>query len=146
MPEDRTNCAKCGASILRTTADGNEGLCMPCRQGRKAKTGFGFHEITPGRHVDWMLINIIKDRETREHADYFFSSSVTDKDPRFKSRSMIVGVNIGLLRISKASGEVELLQAMPEDAENKRFARAATVLRKHWHKAEFPERTVFACG
>jgi len=100
----------------------------------------------PGRHVDWMLINITKDRETQEHADYFFSSSVTDKDPRFKSRSMIVGVNIGLLRIFKASGEVELPQAMPEDDENKRFARAVTVLRKHWQKAEFPERTVFACG
>jgi hypothetical protein len=93
-----------------------------------------------------MLIDITKDSETPEHADYFFSSSVTDKDPRFKSRSMIVGVNIGLLRIAKASGKIEMLQAMPEDEGNKRFDRAASVLRRHWQKAEFPERTMFACG
>lgn len=119
---------------------------MPCKHGRLADIKFEASEVMPGRHVDWMVIDITKDCETPEHADYFFSSSVSDKDPRFKTRSMMVGLNIGLMRIFKDSGEVELLQAMPEDDENKRFLRAATVLRKHWQKAEFPERAMFACG
>lgn len=30
MPEPTTNCAKCGASILQSTADQNDGRCQPC--------------------------------------------------------------------------------------------------------------------
>jgi len=33
MPEPQTNCAKCGASILESTAKRNNGHCKPCTKG-----------------------------------------------------------------------------------------------------------------
>ncbi|MHB1038660.1 MAG: hypothetical protein ACYC35_30175 [Pirellulales bacterium] len=98
------------------------------------------------RTVDWMCIVIEKVADTESHADYAFVSDVYEPDPRYRSRSMIVGQNRGRLRILKATGEITLLEAMPEDDNGKRFQRAARVIRRHWESREFPERTMFACG
>ena len=43
-------------------------------------------------------------------------------------------------------GEIELLQAMPEDHGEKRFRSAATKLKKHWEAGEIPKAIQFACG
>ena len=100
----------------------------------------------PGRSLDWMCIGILLDKDKSEYSDYFFEADVWDKDPRFKSRSMRVGTNRGLMRLHKDSGEIELLQAMPEDHDKKRFKSAATKLKTHWEAGEIPKATQFACG
>ena len=147
MPEAKAKCKKCGVEILQITAQRNDGMCVPCNGGGiSVLRNFRPVEVEPGRHVDWMCIDLIKDKETEEHVDYFFSSTVTDKDPRFKSRSMIVGHNVGLVRIIKATGNTQLLYPMAEDDQKKRYARAVSVIRKHWKEGQFPERTMFACG
>jgi hypothetical protein len=146
MPQAKTNCRKCSAEILQVTADRTGGLCVPCCENRKVRRDRQDIQVQPGRHVDWMCIEIVKDKETAEYADYFFSSSVSDKDPRVQSRSMIVGHTVGLLRITKASGDVQILYAMPDDDEGRRFTKAASVVIKHWRLGEYPQRTMYACG
>ena len=93
-----------------------------------------------------MCIGIIKDSQTKDYADYFFEADVWDKDPRYTSRSMRVGTNRGLMRLYKESGQIELLQPMPEDVDDRRFSRAAAKLREHWEAGEIPEATQFASG
>ena len=104
------------------------------------------HERKPGRSVDWQSIGILLDKDKPAYADYFFEADVWDKDPRFKSRAMIVGTNRGLMRLHKDSGEIELLQPMPEDDNEKRFTSASRVLKRHWEAGEIPSATQFACG
>ncbi len=128
------------------TAERTGGLCVPCKEGRRVERKRTLHEVKPGRNVDGMSILIEKDAETSEHADYFFTADVWDKDPRFKSRSMIVGQSKGLFRIRKKDGEIELLAPMPEDTGSRRFHRAANTVRKAWESGELPERTSFQCG
>ena len=98
------------------------------------------------RRLDWMCVDLRRDDETEAHADYFFSCSVSDKDPRFKSRWMVVGHNVGLLRIHKTTGETELLYPMPEDEGNRRYLSAASTIRKHWQTGKLPAVAMFACG
>ena len=98
------------------------------------------------RTVDWMCIGIEKIAETDEDALYAFVSDVYEPDPRYRSRSMVVGQNRGVLRVMKATGEVSLVEAMPEDDDGKRFQSAAARIRKHWKAGEYPVRTMFACG
>ena len=147
MPEPKAKCKKCGVEILQLTAERNDGMCVPCSGGGiSVLRNYNPPEVEPGRHVDWMCIDLTKDTETEAHVDYFFSSAVTDKDPRFKTRSMIVGHNVGLLRIIKATGETELLYPMADDDQERRYARAASVIRKHWEEGKFPQTALFACG
>lgn len=47
----------------------------------------------------------------------------------------------GLLRLDKASGEIELLRALPGSRSDEYFARASFKLRKHWAKGEVPDVT-----
>jgi hypothetical protein len=98
------------------------------------------------RTVDWMCIGIEKLSDTDTHVDYAFVSDVRERDPRYRSRSVIVGQNRGRLRIMKATGDVTLLEPMPGDEESKRFQRAAARIKKHWDAHEFPDKTMFACG
>ena len=146
MPEAKTICAKCGYEMLATTAERTGGLCVPCSEGRKVDRTARDHMQKPGRSLDWMCIGILLDKDKSEYSDYFFEADVWDKDPRFKSRSMRVGTNRGLMRLHKDSGEIELLQAMPEDHDKKRFKSAATKLKTHWEAGEIPKATQFACG
>jgi hypothetical protein len=51
----------------------------------------------------------------------------------------------GRLILRKATGEVELLSAHPDDSESKGFfSRAAHKVRSHWKKGELPELTCWA--
>jgi hypothetical protein len=93
-----------------------------------------------------MCIGIEKIAETDEGAQYEFVSDVYEPDPKYRSRFMIVGQNRGVLRVSKTTGEVSLVEAMPEDDNGKRFQSAAARIRKHWRVGEYPDRTMFACG
>jgi hypothetical protein len=146
MPKAKTICAKCGYEMLARTAERTGGLCVPCSEGRKVDRTPRDCEQKLGRSLDWMCIGILLDNDKSEYADYFFEADVWDKDPRFKSRSMRVGTNRGLMRLHKDSGEIELLQAMPEDHDEKRFRSAAAKLKKHWEAGEIPKATQFACG
>ncbi len=98
------------------------------------------------RTVDWMCIAIQKIAETDEDAQYAFVSDVYAPDPKCRSRFMVVGQNRGVLRVSKTTGAVSLVEAMPEDDDAKRFQSAAARIRKHWKAGEYPDRTMFACG
>jgi len=98
------------------------------------------------RSVDWMCIGIEKIAETEGDAQYAFVSDVFEPDPGLRSRMMVVGQNRGVLRVAKATGDVTLVQPMPEDDGDQRFTRAAAKIRKHWEAGELPEKTMFACG
>jgi hypothetical protein len=97
------------------------------------------------RLVDWMCIGIEKIAESESDAQYAFVSDVYEPDPRFRHGSK-VGQNRGVLRVAKATGEVTLVEAMPEDTDDKRFSRAARKIRQHWEAREYPDKTMFACG
>ena len=98
------------------------------------------------RSVDSMCIGIEKVGETSEAAEYSFVSDVYAADPGRKGRSMVVGQTRGTLRIIKATGEISLVQPMPEDDGDKRYQRAATKVRQHWTTGQYPDKTMFACG
>lgn len=93
-----------------------------------------------------MCIGIEKIEETEINAQYAFISDVYEQDPKSRDRMMIVGQNRGVLQVAKTTGEVTLVEAMPEDDGEKRFLKAATKIRKHWEAREFPDKTMFACG
>ena len=93
-----------------------------------------------------MCIGIEKIADSDEDALYAFVSDVYEPDPRYRNRSMIVGQNRGVLQVVKETGEVSLIEAMPEDDDDKRFLQAAARIKKHWKAGEYPDRTMFACG
>lgn len=142
--EDIIHCTKCGAIIQQRTAERTGGLCMPCKTGRvRPRQG---EPVVRTHFVDSMCIGIEKAGETQDYVDYVFTATVYDPDPERPSRMMRVGENRGRLRIVRESGEVLLLEPMPEDSGDVRFARAAAVMRKHWAKSAFPDKTMFASG
>jgi hypothetical protein len=143
MSEPKTHCRKCQAEILERTAQRNGGLCMRCRYPVPVMPA---QEVKPGRHVDSMLIDLRRDVETEDYADYFFACTVFDKDPRFRTRSMIVGNNVGLLRITEATGQIELLRPMAEDEGNHRYMKAASTVARHWREGKLPEFAIYASG
>jgi hypothetical protein len=51
---------------------------------------------------------------------------------------------LGLLRIPKHGGDVELLEAAPEDERSHHFLRAAAKLRKEREAGRFPDVTAWA--
>lgn len=59
---------------------------------------------------------------------------------------MVVGQNLGLMRLHKETAEIELLLPMYEDTQNKRFKCAARKLKQHWDAGEIPQLTQYACG
>lgn len=94
-----------------------------------------------------MCISIVKDKETSEFADFFFTSAVSEKDPRSASRWMCTGERRGLFRVHKADLRIELLFAMELDDERRCFDRAAAkVLSVYANEGAFPEKTQFAAG
>lgn len=51
----------------------------------------------------------------------------------------------GIMTLRKASGEVELISAIPGDSPQRGiFARAAQKIRSHWKRGEVPELTSWA--
>ena len=146
MTEAATQCKRCEVEILERTATRTGGLCVPCKENRKQPSRTPTPDRQPGRSVDWMCIGITLDSKTKTHADYAFESMAWDKDPRFRSRSMIVGTTRGLMRLDRETGDITLLSPMPEDQGDTRFQRAARVVRRHWEAGELPEATQFACG
>ncbi len=98
------------------------------------------------RSVDWMCIIIEKIDECDTDAHYAFISNVSEPNPRNRTGSIVVGQNRGILSIAKATGEVTLFKAMPEDTGNIRFQRAARKIRRHWEAGEYPDKTIYACG
>lgn len=50
----------------------------------------------------------------------------------------------GRVTISKATGDVALREACPDDVHGALFVRVATVLKRHWHAGEYPAVTGWA--
>ncbi len=98
------------------------------------------------RSVGWMCIVIEKIAESDTDAEYAFIADVTEPNPRFRTGSIVVGHTRGVLNIAKATGEVTLVEAMPEDAGDVRFRKAAGKIQRHWEAGEFPDKTMYACG
>lgn len=98
------------------------------------------------RSLDWMCIGIEKIAESATDAQYAFVANVYEPDPQVGHKSRIVGQNRGVLKVAKATGEVTLVEAMPEDTDSKRFISAAHRVRQHWAAKEYPDKTMFACG
>ncbi len=94
------------------------------------------------RMVDMRCIGIERLVESNADARFAFISGVFERDPRYSGRLVIVGQNQGVLQISKETGEVSLVEAMPGDHGNKRFQRAAACVRKHWEDRKCPYRTI----
>ena len=51
---------------------------------------------------------------------------------------------VGLLRISKATGETDVLQAVPGDDQGTYSIMATRKVVQHYQKGEFPEKTCWA--
>jgi hypothetical protein len=142
--EKKTTCTKCGCSISLHTAYQYDRLCQACSD-RPALNSEGL-ERPAGRNLDGQYIRIEKNGESKEYADFVFCTDVRDKDPRYRSRSMRVGENRGLLRLYKDNGAIEILYPMHEDDDELILSRAALVLLKHWKSGEYPDETSFQCG
>lgn len=64
---DRVPCSACGASILVTTAQKNEGLCMPCKGGYRAHIEASkvrreeekrYQESAERKHWHWLVVQV----------------------------------------------------------------------------------------
>ncbi len=101
----------------------------------------------PDTCVDGMSIGILMDNETEQYVDYVFVAAVRAKDPRFRSRWMLIGEHRGLFRVDKESMAVSLLRAMDGDNDDARFKRAAGKVLSEWrHLGTPPVATQFASG
>jgi hypothetical protein len=140
-------CAICGVTIQDATAKRNAGLFQPCAEGRTVRKQIGDAvEIPQGRSIDWQCIVIEKRTETDDDVTYRFVADIWEPNPEIRGRLRIAGQAEGSLRLIKSSGEVQLDQPMPGDANEKRFNSAARKIKQHWSKSEYPKKTMFACG
>ncbi|MGV3725801.1 hypothetical protein [Hydrogenophaga sp.] len=97
--------------------------------------------------LDSMSLGILRDKETADFVDYVFIADLWDRDPRFKSRNMLIGQRRGLFRIDKTSAQATLLRPMHGDEGGRRFLAASTkVHRERDHIGHYPEATQFASG
>ncbi|HEY9420626.1 MAG TPA: hypothetical protein VIW92_04365 [Thermoanaerobaculia bacterium] len=76
-----------------------------------------------------VYIPIRKVEETPTSVDYAFEDNLG---------------NSGLVRLNKASGDVELLKALPGTKAEEYLARVIYKLTKHWEKGEIPDATCWA--
>ena len=76
-----------------------------------------------------LCITITKLEESSLFADYTFADPETE---------------VGVLRLNKSTGDVDLLQAASNDTSGIRFRSAATKLMLHWRDGEFPDKTFWA--
>lgn len=94
-----------------------------------------------------MSIFIEMENDKPTYVDYIFICDVHGKDPRYKSRNMVIGQNRGLFRIEKGTLDVKLLFAMEGDNNNGIFYRAASkVVTEYKNAHEFPRLTHYSCG
>ena len=97
--------------------------------------------------VDGMSLGILMDKETGEYVDYVFLADVWAKDPRFRSRWMLIGQHRGLFRVGKASMDVSLLRPMSGDNGDARFRKAAGKVLSEWRRLGAPPKsTQYASG
>lgn len=97
--------------------------------------------------LDWMSILIELNANTTQHVDYLFKCNLYTKDPRYKSRNIIIGQNQGLLRLNKKNLEAKILLPMEYDTDNQVFYRAVSkIIKEYKSYNEFPKFTHFACG
>jgi hypothetical protein len=54
------------------------------------------------------------------------------------------GNDEGMVRLRRATGEVELIRASSDDGQGLLFSRVAAKLKKHWHDGEVPAKTRWA--
>lgn len=79
-----------------------------------------------------VIVDIQRIADEESFADYRFSLGA---DP----------TNYGILRIDKASGNVELLSAMPGNPNAEaHFSRAAHKIRQHWSRGLLPDTAMWA--
>ncbi len=96
--------------------------------------------------LDIMCIPIKKVSEDNEIVEYQFAVDIYEPDPKRNGRFTIVGEAQGVFCLDKKSGEINLLDKMPGDKNNKRFLRASKCIQRHWEKGDYPDSTMFACG
>lgn len=96
--------------------------------------------------LDWQCIPITKENEQEGHCDYAFTAALYVRDPERRGRHKIQRHERGVLRIAKATGDIELIQPMPGDDNGRRAQSAARVVHRHWERGEYPQHTLFACG
>jgi hypothetical protein len=78
-----------------------------------------------------MFIGIIKVREDDESAWYEFGRT---EEPS----------STGMLRITKADGEVTLVKELPNDPESRVYRRAARKVSIAWREGRYPDKTCWA--
>ena len=142
----KENCSECGAEILPSTAEDRGGKCVPCSEGRGRPRPLPGSDVEPGRRADWMGVGARKDREDRDHVDYWYFIDIWDKDPRFRQRYLKVATAIGLLRIDKRSRSVEVLVPVNEDHDNRSASRIAVKILQSCDGDDYPETASWQCG
>ncbi|MBD2093874.1 hypothetical protein H6F90_01730 [Trichocoleus sp. FACHB-591] len=96
------------------------------------------------KHLDAQCVGIVKVLEDEESADYIFYCSVWICNEALKGRLKIHQSNFGRARILKVSGEVEIIDPMPDDVGGRRASATASKLRQHWKLGNFPKVTTWA--
>ena len=81
-----------------------------------------------------MAIYILIEKVSETSQDVIYRFSVDHSD----------NYRAGTLRIFRDSGEVELIEPMKGDTEQRHFMRSAFKLRQHYQENQFPEKTCWA--
>jgi hypothetical protein len=66
---------------------------------------------------------------------------VADEGEHLVYRYFTMGQAEGRVKLAKATGNVTLIEASPDDRDELIFSRVAFKLQKHWRSGEMPDQT-----
>jgi len=77
-------------------------------------------------------------------AIYIEIEKLKERNDSVQYRFGLIDKSSGILSINKNSGEISLLEPLPNENGDNHFARAAYKIKTHWKDGNLPDRTCWA--
>ena len=119
--------------------------CIPCANGASLFNDSSRNYREFNRRLDTQHIGIEKIRSEKLHIDYQIVATIRDNDPRHRSRSIVVGTFIGVVRLYKETGKICVVYPIMLD-NGQVLDRAKSVLIRAHQSGSYPDKTVYASG
>jgi len=138
-------CSKCGTQILKNSTAYKKGICIPCEENKALFKEKDKNIRVFQKRLDWQSVGIVKIRETKVLVEYRIFANIYDHDPRFRSKSICIGSSSAIYRLTKNTGDVEVVYPLEYD-DGKIHLKAKNILKNIYKNKDYPKTLGWALG